>query len=218
MKMLVDWLATFITPPLKEKRLPPVVINGETIEDALRNTAIELAEEDLGWRESKGHNRSPEIDRVNIIVGVPLGSPYCKSALWVRVIDRACQTYGLVNPVPRNGSSQSMLWESPREFLKPAGVTPKKADIGILTKRNAPAYGHIYLVTEVINEMKHKTIEYNTNLAGARDGDGCHRLERSVNGSPSKKFSYYCDWVAWVLKANNINSNLKIDGEVKPIT
>ena len=168
----------------------------------MQEDALRFAREDLLERETQGKNRSPFIDAINKEVGLPLGSPYCKAALWVRVFKRVCDKHNLKNPIPRNGSSQSMLWEAPHELLIAPGNVPKVGYVGIMTMRKDRAHGHIYLLTEVVNEMKHKTIEYNTNGAGSRDGDGCHELERTVNGSPSKKLSAYVDWIGWVIARN----------------
>lgn len=215
MKAILEWLRSIfkkqeaVKPPVPEvvvaPKPPP---RGVTFSEALRTTAVIFATRDLWWRESNGKNRSPEIDAVNKAVGVPLGSPYCKSGLWVRVIDATCKEWGLVNPVRRDASSQSMLRLAPSKFVKAAGVLPKKGDVGILTNRIDKTHGHIYLVREDATDPKsHLTIEYNTNSKGSRDGEGVHELTRSTLGTAGQSFSAYVDWVQWVIEVNGLDPN-----------
>ena len=47
-----------------------------------------------------------------------------------------------------------------------------------------------------------RTIEFNTDGTGSRDGDGVWKKTRSVDGSHSMRFLGFVDVCAWVAESN----------------
>jgi len=58
--------------------------------------------------------------------------------------------------------------------------TPQIGDIFCLRNSDGSYSGHVGIVTEVISPTRVKTIEGNTNLKGAREGDGVFELTRTL--------------------------------------
>lgn len=174
-----------------------------TREQMLRDALVGLIMEDLGKKEDNGPNRSPLIDAINTRLGVDLGSPYCIGGLLVRGVERLCTIYKLVNPVVMTAGTQNFWWKAPDKYRKLKGNKAKKSDIGILVNKDDPSHGHAFMFTEDESNVQ-RTIEYNTNIAGSRNGDGVYRLERSATGTITKNYRGSIDVVAWILAANPV--------------
>lgn len=149
-------------------------------------TAKDFAEQYalMPLRETKGQNRSPEIDAFNLACGVPLGSPYCASG--ISFCFRRCQKLNLIR-FPYTASSQAMRKEFERrgKFTWLAeSLMQWKGAIGGWTNADG-VHGHVFFVTERLTDRHGdvvgiRTIEFNTDLAGDREGQGCYKLTRRL--------------------------------------
>jgi hypothetical protein len=173
----------------------------DEFDSILRADLVKFWREDLSQRETDGKNRSPMIDAINKRLHVPLGSPYCIGALLVRGVERLCTVHKLKNPVVMTGGSQLFYASAPSMFKGPFKLC-RKGDIGIMQSIATPTQGHAFGFTEDENLGKFKTIEYNTNGVGSRDGDGVYELVRSRAGTMTKKWRGSVDVVAWIISAN----------------
>lgn len=174
---------------------------GLTKEKMLRDDLVALWEADLGQFEVNGPNRSEMIDGINKRLHVPLGSAYCIGGLLVRGVEVLCTKYGLRNPVIMTAGTQNFWWKAPEKFKKLKGNKAKKGDIGILVNKDDAGHGHAFGFREDETNVQ-LTIEYNTNKAGSRNGDGVYRLERSANGTITKNYRGSVDVIAWILSVN----------------
>lgn len=182
-----------------------------TPDQFLRNELDSFWKEDLGQREVDGPNRSKMIDGINKRLNVPLGSPYCIGGLLVRGVERLCKEYSLKLPInfPFTAGTQKFWYGSLKQqngFVHPFSEASdyqkaKKANIGILQNKTDKAHGHAFGFAEDETDVQH-TIEYNTNLAGSRNGDGVYELVRTVKGTPTKIYLGNVDVVSWILSVN----------------
>jgi hypothetical protein len=143
-----------------------------------RDRILQQARALIGERETHGSNRSPLIDRMNRLTGVPLGSPYC-AAFNAYVYDQA--------GIDRSRFPLS-AW-SPAWVAKPTwtrangGKTPLPADAFGIWFSKLGRVAHTGLV-ERWESRSAVTVEANTSpsaefgSASDRDGDGIHRKRR----------------------------------------
>ena len=129
----------------------------------------------LGEKESPHlSNRSTRIDYWLLETGVGLGLPWC--AAYVTGVGR--QALGHAWPVPFSASVQILVdWAKKKECFYDA---PVKGDLFVIYFPNLSRYGHIGIVTEVIDGAI-KTIEGNTNPGGSRDGWGVFERTRKLS-------------------------------------
>jgi hypothetical protein len=179
-------------------------------DNELRDELIQLWLADLNQHETGGANRSPMIDNINRRLHVPLGSPYCIGGLLVRGVEVLCTKNKLINPVVMSAGTQDFWQSTPTKFKR---NIPLKGDICILQNRTDSSHGHAYGITTV-KDGKHLTVEYNTNKAGSRDGDGVYELTRTDKGSLTKKYLGAVDVISWILTVNNMT--LPIEPVVAP--
>jgi hypothetical protein len=175
-----------------------------TEENLLRNELVALWRADLGQREDQGANRSVMIDAINKRLGVPMGSPYCIGGVLVRGVEQLCKKHNLKNPVTMVAGTQD-FWFSAKKLapscIYEKGARALKGDICILVNRQDHSHGHAYGLTED-EGAKQMTIEYNTNLAGSRNGDGVYELTRTQDGTATKEYRGAVDVVHWILSVN----------------
>lgn len=190
--------------PIEES---PVVAPSKITRLLLAQTIVGIIQKDVTakLRETHGKNRSPRIDSFNQRTGVPMGSPYCASGAWCAV-DDACKHLGLTNPIPPTASSQAFRRPSfvPAKYIRSEGSLGKMGDFGVLQVPGDSSHGHLTVLR--YNQPfapNFPTIEYNTNIAGSRDGDGCYTMFRSTKDlSPvnsGKLFICFTDIPQWVL-------------------
>jgi len=165
----------------------------------LRLSLVKLISEDIGQRETHGKNRSPLIDEINQKLFIPLGSPYCLSGLMVRGIIRLCDMYELKIPFKRYASTQKFWQDVPLKYKKEIG---QMADIGIMRDVINPNLGHAFILSDNCVDKKMKTIEYNSNPAGSRDGDGVYRSNRFTSGTRTQAFLGCVDVIQWIEDEN----------------
>jgi len=173
-------------------------------DEYLRTYLLNLWTEDLDEREVNGQNRSPMIDAVNKRLGVPMGSPYCIGGLLVRGVEAMCTQLELKNPVTMTAGTQKFWARAPMKYKKLKGDKPRKADICIQRNRDDKNHGHAYGLTADQKDLYQATIEYNTNMAGSRDGQGVYNLKRTQDGDSKKEYLGAVDVVRWILEANQL--------------
>lgn len=176
--------------------------------EEIADKIVELIQKDVdaNIRETDGKNRSPLIDSFNERVGVALGSPYCASASWCR-IDDACKELGLKNPVPKTAGSQSFRHSPfvPKAYIRPPHSLGQKGDAAIFQVVGNESQGHYATVREnqATDSNSFKTLEYNTDGSGSRDGDGAYDMTRHVDGRTGNKFFIcFTDIPQWIYDHN----------------
>lgn len=171
---------------------------------------VELIQKDVDneLRETDGKNRSERIDSFNTRAGAPLGSPYCASAGWC-AIDDACKELNLKNPVKPTASSQKFRDDKfiPKKYFRAHGELGRKGDVGVFQVVGDQTRGHYVTVAEdqtEANRNEFKTLEYNTDGSGSRDGDGAYRMARRVEGRVGNKFFLlFADIPQYILDENS---------------
>lgn len=167
-------LAFFIT-------FAPVAANNQA--DAI----IAKAQEYTYVRESKGANRSKEIDAWNKATGVPLGSPYCAS--YISFVHR---TLGI--KAPNSAWSPDLVSRNNVAFKN---VTT--GDVGGLYFPSKGRVAHVFLVEQIKGNNVY-TVEANTSPSASagsakdRDGDGVHRKIRSKTLLSDNRNKYSRYW------------------------
>lgn len=163
--------------PTPQKPTPTPAPQDEPVRLRISNVATAL----MGLKETGGKNRSPQIDKMNQLTGVPLGSPWCASFnAWV--YDQASV------PKPWPKSAWSPDWGKNPTWTPKGGVEPKMGDSGTIYYSHLGRIGHTFLV----RESKGNTLitwEGNTSPSGAigeadRNGDGSYvkrRLKTQVH-------------------------------------
>jgi hypothetical protein len=171
-------------------------------------SALEIAKRYVGVRETGGKNRGPEIDQFNMFAGVPLGSPYCASGISFcfdlarrKLQGAAVRNHPAPSSVvfPRTASSQQI-----RLAFKKAGLLSTDAqDLkswkgGVFGWTNRDkVHGHVGLVAGRLTDASGRivalrTVEFNSNSAGSRDGEGVVENERIVPVDRGHKL-WFCD-------------------------
>jgi hypothetical protein len=193
--------------PIPETHTPDQVLT----RDKIATTIISIVEHDIKaqLRETNGKNRSPKIDNFNRRSGTYLGAPYCASGLWCAV-DDACKALGIMNPVPPTAWSQSYAktYFVPGKYIRKDGDFGKKGDFGVLQVVGDPGSGHLVcLASDQASQPNFFTVEYNTNPAGSRDGDGAYYMVRSTvdrsTANSGKIFVCFTDVSQWILDFNS---------------
>lgn len=170
----------------------------------LTRVFLDLCAQDLGIKEA-GKNRHPLIDEFNKYCGVPLGSPYCLSAIMYR-LNGACALLGLKNPIPKIASTQILFNTAPVKYI--FLENPVAGEIGIMQSRADPSRGHAFVVRhdKLVTDKTLLTLEYNTGPDLGRDGDGVYNKIRTMNGTSTLKMRGFIDLVSWVLSENGLES------------
>ena len=140
-----------------------------------RGNVVASATSHIGMRETHGSNRSPKIDEMNRLTGVPMGSPWCAS--WNAYHYQA----GSVRSFPKSAWSPDWV-ASPTWTRAKAGRTPLPGDaFGIwFSDRNRIA--HTGIIESWGSDVA-VTLEGNTGPSGSmgeadRNGDGSYRKRR----------------------------------------
>lgn len=181
--------------------LGPLFDKGEKLitEDLLRSELVTMWTMWEGKKETDGKNLAPWINPMPKYFGVPMGSPYCIMGLLYYGVKPLCEKYKLKNPVPMTASTQDFFNRSSHKVAS----SVKKGDIGILVNRNDSSHGHAFGILED-GVVSFKTIEFNTDPSGGRDGDGVYKRTRTSNGDTSKKYRGSIDVVKWIMEYNKI--------------
>lgn len=143
----------------------------------------------IGERETRGNNRSPFIDKINLAAGSYLGAPYCATFI----------SYVLASlnvDAPNTAWSPSMVARN--------NVSWANTQQGDVAGLYFPSKGRVAHVLFIDNREYTKTqittVEANTSPSGSlnaadRDGDGVYRKIRnkSLMSNSKNKFSRYLD-------------------------
>lgn len=221
---LVDWVKSLFkepTPIVPEKKAEsaPVAVKPAPLKSSSfmekREDLIDamLARTkryiDMPVRESKGMNRSTVIDGWNKRVGAPMGTPYCAASIWCLWKD-TCDALGYKFPMKATAASQAFITSVPSKYLRPEGAPGYRGDSGVLQMVSDKGRGHMTILTEdmKVGSKEFKTLEFNTNSAGSRDGDGGYAKTRNTIDqsklNAGKKFRGFSDIASWILDANGV--------------
>ncbi len=148
---------------------------------ALRERILDVSRGLTGQTETHGPNRSPIIDQMNRLTGVPLGSPYCASHnAW-------CYTQAGAPKGSFPVSAWSPDWvKNPSWTRAKGGRTPQAADAGGIYSQSMGRINHTFLI-EDWQKSSALTREGNTSpsaefgSASDRDGDGFWRKRRLIS-------------------------------------
>lgn len=143
----------------------------------------------IGKRETKGKNRSPEIDAINAFTKAGMGAPYCVSTQCL-LLQRAADISGDTTPIPKTASSVAFRnWFIDRQRLTydPQRLLSMTGAFGGWTNDDG-AHGHGFLIEKRYTSffgigkkvVAIGTLEANTGPDGGRDGDGFYAKKRKV--------------------------------------
>jgi hypothetical protein len=160
-------------------------------------TILDAALRHADLREHGGKNKDPWIAKANAYVRNPATSPYCaagiaQSQLEAFQAEGGTQSQlnlliGQGKALPITGSSQYLrLWAKQKNRLTfdPQKLLSFRGALFGWTNAGDEGHGHIGLVERRLTTngkvLAIGTFEFNTDLAGDRDGEGAFRLERKV--------------------------------------
>lgn len=150
-----------------------------TVKDSLtvRNSIIAVARPLIGQTETHGSNRSPIIDKMNKLTGVPMGSPYCASFnAWVYA------EAGAPGSWPKSAWSPDWV-KNPTWTAAKGGKEPLPGDAFGIWFSSKGRIAHTGII-ESWGKTSSITIEGNTSPSAEfgsssdRDGDGIWRKRR----------------------------------------
>lgn len=135
-------------------------------------------------RESQGKNRSPVIDAMEAVFGLR-GQPYCAIGVSAGFLVFWRHNKPGGHPFYYSASSQyikRMAASNGELLLDPQALLACKGALGGWTDADG-AHGHVFFIERRLTNTQGVvvaigTVEYNTNLIGDRDGEGCYRLVR----------------------------------------
>jgi hypothetical protein len=180
-------------PTPKPTPQPEKPSNSLSLTPSMRQEAIlDIAQGYVGERESKGSNRSDNIDKWNKFTNVPMGSPYCASFISYVLYEAK------IKNAPKTAWSPSMVARDNVPFSKiaPADVfgmyfSSKKriAHVGFIKD---PEYSSTMLQTTEANTSP----QAGQGSASDRDGDGVWNKLRSkkLMRNSNNKYSRYWDY------------------------
>ncbi len=134
-----------------------------------------------GLRENT-KNRSELIDKMNKWIGVPEGSPYCLTAL-LYGLHQVAQKHKLRVNLPRTAGTQLFAAQTSSLYKH---QQPREGDFAIYTSLLNFTRGHAGFVKSTGPDSAHN-YEFNTNIAGSRDGDGFYEKTRPFKGEGNLK-------------------------------
>ena len=157
-----NFLVAKSTAPLANYSVWPV---GQTGDQTV--TVLAIAQSQLGVREETGHNDGPAVEKYLAYTGNAKGDPWCAAFVsWV---------FGQAGyKAPRTAWSPALF---PTMRLSKAAMPATVFGIYFADKQRI---AHAGLVERKRGNWVY-TIEGNTNLAGAREGDGVYRKLRHLN-------------------------------------
>jgi hypothetical protein len=135
----------------------------------------------IAWRETKGKNRSPEIDAMILRNGGKPGDPYCMYGVqdMLRILEKR---YRFKFDLPKTGSTQKFFNETNPAYIS---KTPIPYSIAIYKKGNTGLGHAAWCLWRVRDSEKIRTFEFNTSdndQGDARDGEGCYTKIRNIGG------------------------------------
>jgi hypothetical protein len=138
--------------------------------ERLWERVLEIALDEVGPKEGDGNNRG-ECEKYLRPLGLPPGSPYCVAGIrWC--FSEACAELGIQNPIFKTGGVVK-LWKGTPSWMRATQLSMGPA-IGLHRSSKDPTKGHVAIVLPWDGEKPAvaSTLEFNSNAAGSRDGDG----------------------------------------------
>lgn len=146
-------------------------------------------------RETKGNNRSPEIDKLIKAQGGSLGEPYCQYGQQ-EVLDELCRYYNVERKlvqIPEGGSTQT-VWSLVPDKYKVEGPKP----MCWVTWQHGTSYrGHVEMCLTDAVKTKYQTFGFNTSVTTddkvVRDGQGAGYMDRRTGTIGDMRVKGYTD-------------------------
>jgi len=118
---------------------------------------------EVGW------NRGPEVEAYLKSVGLDPGNPYCLAGIYW-CAKRSADMGGVENPMLRTGHCETFLtWAREHGYCVKAEAA-RPSDIGIMLFGGGK--GHAVMLSKPKTVGSWLTVEFNTNTAGGREGEG----------------------------------------------
>ncbi|MFA9212952.1 MAG: hypothetical protein ACEQSR_03795 [Candidatus Methylacidiphilales bacterium] len=136
----------------------------------------EVYDSQLGIREATGNNDGKEIAKYLKTVGLGEGFPYCAAGVKWCLLEAGYSQAKAINGMALSCDVKSRHVEI--ENLE-------SGDVGTLYYARLGRIGHALFFDKKINSSTYRSVEFNTNVAGSRDGDGVYRKYRSYNATYS---------------------------------
>lgn len=151
------------------------------VENKLIARVLEIAQGEIGIRETGGANRGPRVELYLAMTGGKPGDAYCVAGVYF-CFRQAADGLRVRNPMPRTCGALRLYELAPAYALLPpwtnSGQTPPQPGaIAVHRSKTKPGRGHVGLVVST-RGADVACVEFNTNPAGSRDGDGVYLRER----------------------------------------
>lgn len=172
----------------------PVVGLAGPLEDEI----LRIAPQYVGFRESWGDNKGPEVNKILASVGLPPGNPWCMSLVYY-VNDQASKNIGVSNKVLKTGLSSGYLVYANKRKLTYRVVTAKQILLGAKMQPGSTGIfrrgevrgdgtfkGHANIVLEQLSNKSFKGLDGNTGSDDKGDqgeGDGSFIKVRKIGMS-----------------------------------
>ena len=150
--------------------------NLSIVDETLRIARTQMGQQEV----PRGSNRGPMVSVYQRVTGYSDAVPWCLCfCYWC--IEVASQGIGIGNPVTRTGSCDILLEWAKRHGL--ATREPARGDIGlVLAKANSNDAIHAFMVDDILDGNRLRTIEGNSNNDGSREGYlVCQRDARRIS-------------------------------------
>lgn len=148
----------------------------------------------LGEQETHGKNRSPKLDAMIKRQGGTLGDPYCLFGIQ-DIDDSVSAALGTKSLLPEGGGTQLFFEQCEKKFPHLISKKPQPGWIGIYQYKANPGKGHAVIAASAANaDGTYLTLEFNTDGAGSRDGDGCWKRSRNIAGDSSLRLRGFVNW------------------------
>ena len=204
LKRIFSTKKTIVIVPPPQHRIDPPIIKPDPpqpnvmLKEKIIQEIISIAHKWIGVRETKGKNRSPEIDALILSQNGSLGSPYCMYGVQ-HVVQSVCLKLNLKNPLPQGGSTQRVWSKIPIAYKKDL---PSRGDLIFWQSRSDKTRGHVGIVAST-KDANIVCIEFNTDGYGSRDGDGVWSKERKLSGTVSLKVLGFVDVAKMIVEKNS---------------
>lgn len=166
--------------------------------DYIATLIVQEAERYVGQNETDGPNRSELIDTINKNMKANLGSPYCQSGIYF-VATKVCEKIGFRNPLPKTPSTQDAWRSSHIKYKRGRGSI---GDFCYWQSKRDETKGHAGICRLEQTQTNFRTIEFNTDSVGSREGGGVWYKSRNTVGTESLFFLGFVDVAQWILDEN----------------
>lgn len=142
---------------------------------------LNFARAEVGVREKGGPNRGKRIEMYQAAAGGRPGDAYCVAGIYW-CFQQSAMALRTINPMPRTTGALRLYELAPAYAKLPpwrnsGQKTPQPGAIVVHRSKSKPGRGHVGLVVHT-RGAEIGCIEFNTNPAGSRDGDGVYIRER----------------------------------------